>query len=137
MYVSVVFVRRCLYSAVSLTLVREQRFIRIIYYQQLKPVQSFAHRSLLVGHMCIIMCPCGRSLFNSQSLFRAKHRFWPSPRAAVLLLEISSRRRVPRMKAHCSAQLFGPRNLESAPAVVDNCYVFCQLRGSDSGSGLV
>ena len=30
MYVSVVFVIRCLYSAVSLTLVREQRFIRII-----------------------------------------------------------------------------------------------------------
>ena len=27
-----VFVIRCLYSAVSLTLVREQRFIRIIYY---------------------------------------------------------------------------------------------------------
>ena len=32
MYVSVVFVIRCLYSAVSLTLVREQRFTRIIYY---------------------------------------------------------------------------------------------------------
>ena len=31
MYVNVVFVIRCLYSAVSLTLVREQRFIRIIY----------------------------------------------------------------------------------------------------------
>ena len=30
MYVNVVFVVRCLYSAVSLTLVREQRFIRII-----------------------------------------------------------------------------------------------------------
>ena len=32
MYVNVVFVIRCLYSAVSLTLVIEQRFIRIIYY---------------------------------------------------------------------------------------------------------
>ena len=32
MYVNVDFVIRCLYSAVSLTLVREQRFIRIIYY---------------------------------------------------------------------------------------------------------
>ena len=32
MYVSVVFVIRPLYSAVSLTLVREQRFIRDIYY---------------------------------------------------------------------------------------------------------
>ena len=31
MYVSVVFVIRCLYSALSLTLVREKRFIRIIY----------------------------------------------------------------------------------------------------------
>ena len=30
MYVSVVFVIRCLYSAVRLTLVKEQRFIRII-----------------------------------------------------------------------------------------------------------
>ena len=30
MYVNVVFVIRCLYSAASLTLVREQRFIRII-----------------------------------------------------------------------------------------------------------
>ena len=29
MYVSVVFVRRCLHSAVSLTLIREHRFIRI------------------------------------------------------------------------------------------------------------
>ena len=32
MYVSVVFVIKCLYSAVTLTLVREQRFIRIIYF---------------------------------------------------------------------------------------------------------
>ena len=32
MYVNVVFVIRCLYSTVSLTLVKEQRFIRIIYY---------------------------------------------------------------------------------------------------------
>ena len=31
-YFNVVFVKRCLYSAVSLTLVKEQRFIRIIYY---------------------------------------------------------------------------------------------------------
>ena len=30
MYVNVVFVIRCLYSVVSLTLVREQRFIRIV-----------------------------------------------------------------------------------------------------------
>ena len=30
MYVNVVFVIRCLYSAVSLTLVKEQSFIRII-----------------------------------------------------------------------------------------------------------
>ena len=32
MYVNVIFVIRCLYSAVSLTLVKEHRFIRIIYY---------------------------------------------------------------------------------------------------------
>ena len=32
MYVNVVFVIRCLYSAVSLTLLKEQRFITIIYY---------------------------------------------------------------------------------------------------------
>ena len=32
MYVSAIFVIRRLYSAVSLTQVREQRFIRIIYY---------------------------------------------------------------------------------------------------------
>ena len=32
MCVCVVFVTKCLYSAVSLTLVREQRFIRIYYY---------------------------------------------------------------------------------------------------------
>ena len=30
MYVNLVFVIKCLYSAVSLTLVKEQRFIRII-----------------------------------------------------------------------------------------------------------
>ena len=32
MYVSVVFVIRCVYSTVSLTLVREQHFIAVIYY---------------------------------------------------------------------------------------------------------
>ena len=32
MYVNVFFVVRCLYSTVSLTLVRKQPFIRIIYY---------------------------------------------------------------------------------------------------------
>ena len=32
MYVNVVFVIISLYSAVSLTLVKEQRFIRIVYY---------------------------------------------------------------------------------------------------------
>ena len=32
MYVNVVFVMQCLYSAVSLTLVKEQRFVRISYY---------------------------------------------------------------------------------------------------------
>ena len=32
MYVNAIYVMSCLYSAVSLTLVREQRFIRIIYY---------------------------------------------------------------------------------------------------------
>ena len=32
MYVNVVFVIRCLYSAVSLTLVKEQRFLRIYYF---------------------------------------------------------------------------------------------------------
>ena len=31
MYIHVVFVIRCLYSAVSLTLVKEYHFIRIIY----------------------------------------------------------------------------------------------------------
>ena len=31
-YVNVVFVIRCLYGAVSLTLVKEQRFIRMNYY---------------------------------------------------------------------------------------------------------
>ena len=32
MYADTFFVIRCLYSAVSLTLVKEQGFIRIIYY---------------------------------------------------------------------------------------------------------
>ena len=32
MYVNVVFVARRLYSVVSFTLVREKRFVRIIYY---------------------------------------------------------------------------------------------------------
>ena len=35
MYVNVVFVIRCLYSVVSLTLVREKRCIKIIYYYYL------------------------------------------------------------------------------------------------------
>ena len=32
LYVIVVFVTSCLYSAVGITLVREQRFIRVLYY---------------------------------------------------------------------------------------------------------
>ena len=32
MYANVVFAIRCVYCAVSLTLVKEERFIRIIYY---------------------------------------------------------------------------------------------------------
>ena len=43
MYVSVVFVVRCLYGAVSLTLVREQRFIRITDYYYY--VQKYAMES--------------------------------------------------------------------------------------------
>ena len=35
MYVNVFFVIKCLYSAVSLTLAKEQQFIRIIYYYYL------------------------------------------------------------------------------------------------------
>ena len=43
MYVNVVFVIRCLYSAVSLTLVREQRFILIInYYHYILSGRSLA-----------------------------------------------------------------------------------------------
>ena len=54
MYVNVVFVIRCLYSAVSLTLVREQHFIRIIiyYYYYLMgnegPVDTVAQHSVSV-----------------------------------------------------------------------------------------
>ena len=36
LYVNVVFVIRCIYSAVSLTLIKELRFIRIIYYYYYK-----------------------------------------------------------------------------------------------------
>ena len=46
MYINVVSVIRCLYSAVSLTLVKEQRFIRIIimyYYYYLHLSQSLCH----------------------------------------------------------------------------------------------
>ena len=36
LYVNVVFVIRCFYSAVSLTLIKELRFVRIIYYYYYK-----------------------------------------------------------------------------------------------------
>ena len=45
MYVNVVFVLRCLYSAVSLTLVKEQRFIRILYYYY---YQMTTHHTLIL-----------------------------------------------------------------------------------------
>ena len=47
MYVNVVFVIRCLYSAVSLTLVREQRFIRIYYY--------YYYVCFIVGGVCFLL----------------------------------------------------------------------------------
>ena len=43
MYINGFFVIRCLYSAMSLTLVREQRFIRIIYYYY---------------YVCVCVCVC-------------------------------------------------------------------------------
>ena len=55
MYVSVVFVIRRLYSAVSLNLVKEQRFIRIIYYYYyvctLAPVACHAQTPLHVNSL--------------------------------------------------------------------------------------
>ena len=52
MYVSVVFVIRCLYSAVSLTLIREQRFIRsiiiIINYVQQRGEQRWQWKPISV-----------------------------------------------------------------------------------------
>ena len=46
MYVNVVFVLICLYSAVSLTLVKEQRFIRILYYYYYYYYQMTTHHTL-------------------------------------------------------------------------------------------
>ena len=59
MYVNVVFVIRCLYSAVSLTLVKEQHFIRFIYLLLLLLLSSFSPDILqawavtgLIGCLC-------------------------------------------------------------------------------------
>ena len=52
MYVNVFFVMRCLYSAVSLTLVKEQCLIRIIYYYY------HYHYYLLLVCLDIVMCEC-------------------------------------------------------------------------------
>ena len=49
MYVNVVFVIRCSYSAVSYTLVREQRFIRIIYYYYLNHTDARMCRGVGMG----------------------------------------------------------------------------------------
>ena len=51
MYVNVVFVIRCFYSAVSLTLVREQHFIRIII-------------NIII---VVVICCCCISLYTSLS----------------------------------------------------------------------
>ena len=57
-YVNVVFVMSCLYSAVCL--VREQRFIRIIYYY-------YKHIQLLHSTRCLTLFLC--LLKSSQNLY--------------------------------------------------------------------
>ena len=56
--VSVVFVIKCLYSTVSLTLVREKHFIRIIYYYyhySSGSQQTWVNKVLIV---CGCLCGC-------------------------------------------------------------------------------
>ena len=54
-YVNVVFVMSCLYSAVCLILVREQRFIRIIiiYYYYYKHTQLLRNTRCLTLFLCL------------------------------------------------------------------------------------
>ena len=47
MYINVVFVIRCLYSAVSLTLAKEQRFIRIIYLLLFFILHAFTDQNII------------------------------------------------------------------------------------------
>ena len=59
MYVNVVFVIRCLYSAVSLTLVKEQRFIRTIYYYLCMYVCMYVYCVCSVQcAVCVCVCVC-------------------------------------------------------------------------------
>ena len=62
MYVYVGFVIRCLYSAVSLTLVREQRLIRIInYYYHLVSLQTGPFVKV------VFVCVITDSIFSTES----------------------------------------------------------------------
>ena len=65
MYVNVFFVIRCLYSAVSLTLVREQRFIRMIYYYVFQG--SSWGSSSSSSFSCCSSCVRGSALPSSSS----------------------------------------------------------------------
>ena len=65
MYVNVVFVIRCLYSAVSLTLVKEQRFIRIIYYCNYYTLQTEIIHDMY--GVCVCVCVCARVHMRAQN----------------------------------------------------------------------
>ena len=66
MYVSVVFVIRCLYSGMSLTLVREQRFIIIIIDNGSKNINC-SHRGVGGGE-------AGRGGGGERQQQKSKHR---------------------------------------------------------------
>ena len=74
MYVNVVFVIRCLYSTVSLTLVREQCFTRIIYYYNILYMYTcYLFTSYLLHHNGSVICSISYLLhhyvlFSVQSL---------------------------------------------------------------------
>ena len=121
-----VFVIRCLYSAVSLTLVREQRFLRIIYLfiiiiityviyiAKVRCVHSYNYRYLIYLRLFITTC-IGCVLFVNAHVWMDRHQDIP------VHMFVSLAKRYPRIRV-CQGLVFG--NLAGWGEEFQNHYSF-------------